>query len=828
MNSKHPLYFCIHGHFYQPPRENPWTGTIENQSSAAPYHDWNQRIASECYAPNSASRILDEHGRIAGMVNNYEFMSFNIGPTLMSWIREFRPNTYRRIQEADRKSAERLNGHGNAIAQVYNHIIMPLASRRDRLTQIRWGIQDFEKHFGRKPEAMWLAETAINMDTIVDLIQEGIRFTILSPTQAESIRALGEKHESAQWEVFEDTNIDTTRPYRIFPRDAQGKKLCEGYLDVFFYHPWLSSAVGFEHLLRDSHTFGKRIQEAWDPKKNEPQLISIGTDGESYGHHEAYGDMCAAWMFKHFAPEHQMIPVNYAWYLEQFPPKHEVRLKNMKGEGCAWSCAHGVGRWYRDCGCHTGGPEDWNQKWRGPLRQSLDHLKATADKIFESELSLLLREGLDPWTMRDQYIQVLLNPKDNGERLALLHRFLQHPERPYDQAQAMRLLEVQKFCLFSYTSCGWFFNDLEGIEPIQNLRYALRAMELLQPYLGWGETIQSSFLGILARAKGNQSGRNGAEIFVEEVKPKVAAWLRYLGEVAVRMHLHMDQEHVWNLDLFQIQLQDKQMDPQRSLLSFRLEQQETQEEFFASVRVTSDNLGRIQLVILQGVDSWQQLQHLHPDLKPQQILDRIPRSSSLRLKDLFTDALQRINQQAAEKSLMRISEEFQDFAQRHHLSLDCLADPTNSLPEAVRESLAVALISDIHRNALQALEHVDDAVLKQVQELVEEANTLHVKIPTGGLGTLFHQRLCDLISLVVRTPDVQQVRQITGLITLADSMHLDIDKTSLENRAFESYQNWISGHDPEWNLLSEMYEWLNFAHTLTNLPENQSSAKKAT
>ena len=295
MEKKHPLYFTIHGHFYQPPRENPWTGVIENQPSARPFHDWNDRIASECYSPNSASRILSPNGRIVDIVNNYDFMSFNMGPTLMGWIRTNAPATYKRIQEADKRSAERLNGHGNAIAQVYNHIIMPLASAEDKKTQIRWGIEDFKFHFGRMPEAMWLAETAINFETVVELIKAGIKYTILSPTQADKFRKLGD----TEWTGCSNTDIDTTRPYRIYPRNKDGVLVCDGYLDVFFYNPWLSSAVGFEHLLRDAGTFGSRIKDAWDEKRTDPQLVSIGTDGESYGHHEPFGDMCAAWLYTH-------------------------------------------------------------------------------------------------------------------------------------------------------------------------------------------------------------------------------------------------------------------------------------------------------------------------------------------------------------------------------------------------------------------------------------------------------------------------------------------------------------------------------------------------
>ncbi|MBO4436485.1 MAG: DUF3536 domain-containing protein, partial [Fibrobacter sp.] len=536
MEKKHPLYFTIHGHFYQPPRENPWTGVIENQPSARPNHDWNDRIASQCYSPNSASRILSPHGHIVDIVNNYEYMSFNMGPTLMGWIRTNTPDTYKRIQEADKKSIERL-GHGNAIAQVYNHIIMPLASEQDKRTQIRWGIEDFKFHFGRMPEAMWLAETAINFETVVELIKAGIKFTILSPTQADSFRKFGDE----EWTDCSNTSIDTARPYRVYPRDKDGNLVCDGYLDVFFYNPWLSSAVGFEHLLRDAGTFGRRINDAWDENREDAQLVSIGTDGESYGHHEPFGDMCAAWLFNRYAPEHKMEPVNYGWFLEKFPPQHEVLLKNFHGEGCAWSCAHGVGRWYRDCGCSTGGGPDWNQKWRGPLRDAFNHLKKLADHVFARELEKL--STMNPWDVRDAYVETLVAPEQKARTETFLQKVLLHPDNPEECARAMRLLEIQKFCLFSFTSCGWFFNDIEGLEPVQNMRYALRAIELLEPFLPFGHNIKSEVLSILARATSNEHKWNGAEVFTRYAEDAVPVILKEMAERAAIFHLELDDNY---------------------------------------------------------------------------------------------------------------------------------------------------------------------------------------------------------------------------------------------------------------------------------------------
>ncbi|HSQ42499.1 MAG TPA: DUF3536 domain-containing protein [Fibrobacteraceae bacterium] len=803
MTEKTPLYFCIHGHFYQPPRENPWTGAIEAQPSATPHHDWNQRIAKECYGPNSASRILDENGRIREIVNNYEHMSFNIGPTLMSWIRFEMPEVYTRIQEADRTSLQRL-GHGNAIAQVYNHIIMPLASPQDRITQIEWGIQDFAHHFGRKPEAIWLAETAINMDTVVDLIHAGIRFTILSPTQAQAFRAFGEE----EWLDCGNTDIDTTRPYRIYPRDPHGRLLCDGHLDVFFYNPGLSSAVGFEHLLRNADLFGSRIREAWRPDLNRAQLISVATDGESYGHHEPFGDMCAAWLFRHYASAHEMQPVNFGWFLEHFPPQHEVLLKNVHGEGCAWSCAHGVGRWYRDCGCSTGGGPDWNQKWRTPLREAMNKLKSAADELFVSEFPRL--SDRDPWQIRNAYVDVLLHPGDAGVRDQFLRQWLLQPEDEGDRSAALLLLEIQKFCLFSFTSCGWFFNDIEGLEPIQNLRYAERAMELMRHFQIWGDNLETEFLGILARATGNETKRNGAEIFAAHVRQGIPAWLRLMGEAAVRLHLQLNAPQTFILEQARILILSHRKAEHQSIFQFRLEFPQSMETHEAGVLVMNDALERTHLFLVDGLEAVSHMPFpVDPSRSPTQIARGIAKVMHLRAKDLFVDSLVRINHLAAERNLKRFAEDQRDFARRYSMSLDCLADHSESLPGAMRESLAMALNAEVYRMILRALELVTDDLLALAKDLLEEARQLGIRIPQAGLGVRFHQRIRSLLAQVTDQQDWDAVNQITGLITLADWIHLDIDKTSLENQIYPAYQQYMAA--PQHGaLLAPMFAWLNF------------------
>ena len=231
-------YVCIHGHFYQPPRENPWLEYVEVQDSAAPYHDWNERITAECYGRNATARILNHEGRIEKIVNNYSRISFNFGPTLLSWMRDQIPWVHDAIVEADRQSRKRYSGHGSAIAQVYNHMILPLANPRDKLTQVIWGIRDFEFRFGRRPEGMWLSETAADIETLDAMAQSGIRFTILSPYQASKVRELGKRN----WRDVNGGRVDPTVPYRV--NLPGGRSIA-----VFFYDGPVSRAVYFERLL---------------------------------------------------------------------------------------------------------------------------------------------------------------------------------------------------------------------------------------------------------------------------------------------------------------------------------------------------------------------------------------------------------------------------------------------------------------------------------------------------------------------------------------------------------------------------------------------------
>lgn len=497
----------IHGHFYQPPRENPWTGVVEVEPSAAPFHDWNERIHSECYQPNSRALISDSAAGRELIVNNYTNISFNFGPTLLSWLQSNHPDTYDLILDADRLSADAHGGHGNAIAQAYGHAILPLCNARDRQTQIRWGAADFCGRFGRDPEAMWLPETACNDDVMGTLIDAGLRFVILAPHQATRVRQITD----STWRDVNEHTIDRSVAYSYSHPDGSGRAIA-----VFFYDGPTSRAIAFESLLRSSRDLVNRFTQTAHGR----EMVNIATDGESYGHHFKFGDICLAHAVKIEAPARGFRPTNYGEFLEQHPPVFEVEINNGPDqEGTSWSCAHGVGRWIRDCGCHTGGEPGWTQLWRTPLRQALDLLRDENAVHFAATRGNLF---VDPWQARNESIALVLDQYHSREEFLRNHadRWLSADE----QWRALTFLELQRMLLLMYTSCGWFFNDISGIETIQILKYAARAMDLMEQLDL--PSVRERFLEILAQAKSNRSEiGTGVDLFrrlVEPAKPKQA------------------------------------------------------------------------------------------------------------------------------------------------------------------------------------------------------------------------------------------------------------------------------------------------------------------
>jgi alpha-amylase/alpha-mannosidase (GH57 family) len=504
-------YICIHGHFYQPPRENAWLEYVEQQDSAYPFHDWNDRITTECYAPNMASRILAPDGQIIDIVNNYSQISFNFGPTLLSWLELHRPEVYNAIIEADKLSMERYAGHGSAIAQVYNHMIMPLANTRDKITQVRWGVRDFEKRFGRRPEGMWLPETAVDTESLEVLAAEDITFTILAPHQAHRVRKMS---RNARWQDVSGGRVNPTIPYLC--RLPSGKSI-----NLFFYDGPISQDIAFGGLLYNGENFAKRLISGLN-KDNEAQLVHISTDGETYGHHHRHGEMALTYCLYYIQQREDVHTTIYPAYLSKYPPTHEVEIV----ENSSWSCIHGIGRWKENCGCHSGMHHGWNQEWRKPLRDALDWLRDEMIPYYEHRMSQYVS---DPWKTRDEYIDVILHRSretvDN-----FLRRHTGRTLTKDDKQIMLKLLELQRNAMLMYTSCGWFFDEISGIETTQIMQYAARVIQIAEH--NSKNEFEEEFLKRIEKAPSNVF-TNGREAYDKFVKPTRVDLLRVGAHYAV-------------------------------------------------------------------------------------------------------------------------------------------------------------------------------------------------------------------------------------------------------------------------------------------------------
>ena len=502
----------LHGHFYQPPRENPWLEYVEAEATAAPFHDWNRRIEAECYRAVVAARIPDGSGRITRIVNVLERMSFDLGPTLLEWLEDEAPGTYRRVLDADAASCRAAGGHGNAIAAPYHHVILPLSTRRDKVTEVRWGIADFRRRFGRAPEGMWLPETAVDDETLDVLAAHGIAFTILAPHQAKHVPAGG-------------------LPGRYTTR---GKR----EIALFFYDGDLSHDVAFGQLLPDAYAWAKRMYETGGAAP--PSLVSLATDGETFGHHHKFAEMALAKVLEILEQRSDVTVTNYAAFLAAHPPVQSVELV----EPSSWSCAHGVERWRADCGCRVAPERGWHQKWRAPLRAAVEWLVEQLHRTFELEGGALFK---DPWAARDAYGAT----RGTGEG-AIGELVTAHAARPLAAGEALRareLLELERDALALLTSCAWFFDDIGGLEPLQAMRYGAHAIELAGPMAA---RLESGFAQRLADAASNDPAvGDGRKIFLERARPKVAPAARVAGShAALRRYVPVPvRDHYYCYDL---------------------------------------------------------------------------------------------------------------------------------------------------------------------------------------------------------------------------------------------------------------------------------------
>jgi alpha-amylase/alpha-mannosidase (GH57 family) len=716
-------YLCIHGHFYQPPRENPWLEAIELQDSAAPYHDWNERITAECYAPNSAARILDAQGRIAKIVSNYASISFNFGPTLLSWMKDKAPETYQGILEADRVSAQRFSAHGSALAQCYNHMIMPLANARDKLTQVIWGIEDFRFRFGRDPEGMWLPETAVDLETLELMAQHGIQFTILAPSQAKTM-----------------DGIDVTGQ-RIDPARAYRQKLPSGRsINLFFYDGPVSQAVAFERLLNDGARFASRLLDALSDQREGPQLAHIATDGETYGHHHAFGDMALAYALDLIECSGMAKVTNYGEFLEKHPAEHDAEIL----ENTAWSCVHGVGRWNSNCGCNSGGHGEWNQAWRAPLREALDWLRDEIAPCYEKMARKFFK---DPWAARNNYIHVVLDRSpENRERFAAAN-FRRKAIKSGDRVNIWKLLEMQRHAMLMYTSCGWFFDELTGIETVQVMQYAGRVVQLAEELFGAG--IEQRFLEKLALAQSNiPEHGDGAAIYRKFVKPASVDLLKLGAHYAMSSLFETYPE---NTRIYAYSVDNKDYRLKRSgkmRLAFgkaRFTSEITQDSemlMFGVLHFGDHNLhGGVELC--RSEEAYRDLSKSARDAFSRSdlaavihALDQGFAGHTYSLKNLFRDeqrkVLTEVLESTVEHSFALAREIYEDEAQLLRFMSDCGIP----IPRELKAAAEVAL-NGLLRQALDAGE-LDQA---GIQGLLEEMRVAGIELDRSGLEIVLRRNL---------------------------------------------------------------------------------------
>jgi hypothetical protein len=828
----------IHGHFYQPPRENAWTESIVRQDSAHPYHDWNERINAECYRPNAFARIVDHTNRIVNIVNNYEQVSFNFGPTLLSWLERYSPATYRRILAADKASVERFHGHGNAIAQAYNHAILPLCNARDKVTQVRWGIADFRYRFGREPEAMWLPETAVNDATLRVLVDHGMKFVILSPHQAKRIRSFAvteieqgrSEHEAdttgneppatsnaqpatsdqqpatsnqlpasikafqaGEWIGVEHGEIDTRQAYRWFDKDAEGHPVPERYIDIFFYDGGLSRGVGFEHLLRDAGNFAQSIDNCFNNNgTTRPELVSIATDGETYGHHERYGDMGLAFLLNVEAPRRHIRVTNYAEFLAENPPVMEVEIKEgPNGEGTAWSCAHGVGRWDRHCGCRGDGPREWTQEWRGPLRQALDNLRDTLATLTLEQGGDVLH---DVWEARNDYIDVIL--RRTPESLAEF--FTRHQKRELAEAERLlviHLMEMQRQTQLMYTSCGWFFTELSGIETVQVIQYAARAVRLAehitkQPY-------EARFLSDLKKARSNHHDfKNGEGVYRKLVWPASVSFTRLVNTHAIRTLFAgaPAQERLYHYTINRTDLVEKRTEDTTFMIG-RAEVESgitTVRRAYAFALVNRGAGEGVKSFVKRDDGSWNYAESREALINDfhkleHEIADDLPRrwgGETYDLRDMLAEERQQVIDILLQDRLSEISGIYSHIYTQYRSLMQALRGLGAALPAELSVPARYTLSQRLREEVEKLRNVTDPGAYKPCLEVARAAQRLGLQLDNESASRAFQEMIEQRLQLVFNNAAMESCKEILVLVDIADRLKLALDEPSIQNQVF--------------------------------------------
>ena len=779
IKDKDKKYLTIHGHFYQPPRENPWLEAIELQDSALPFHDWNERVNLECYNPNSASRIVDNKNKVLDIVNNYSLMSYNFGPTLLSWMEKHAPKTYERIIKADVVSRVKFSGHGNAIAQVYNHIIMPLANRRDKETQVKWGIRDFEYRFGRMPEGMWLAETAVDDETLEVLADNGIKFTILSPYQSLKYRKMGAK----DWTDAGWGNIDPAKPYRYFIKNNPKK-----FVDLFFYDGAISKSVAFDNILQDGNKFVNRLKEGISNDRNYPQLINIGTDGESYGHHTKFGDMALAYVLRVKAQDAGFTITNYGEYLEKYGVHDEVDIK----QASSWSCFHGVGRWKEDCGCSTGGQPSWNQRWREPLRNALDYLRDNLIALYEKQGKKFFTK--DPWEVRNEYINVILDRTELA-----IKNFCKNNLKPecndQDKVAAMKLLEMQRQAMLMYTSCGWFFADISGIETTQIMKYAARAMQLAANFTQ--QDFETEFVNILSGAQSNiKEFGTGADIYRKFVKPSVVT-IKQIASLWAIVSLYEETDDETSLYCYDIKrLNYKTVSKGKNSLYIgrvQIKSQITLEKFDLIFALLKYSGGDFHCAIKEysSAEEFSEIQKNltstfvnYPLTEIIRSLDENFGTEYYTLKDIFSEERRKILNIMIQGKTNKFSGLYKDIYEDGKASIFHFKNLGLNPPDEFKIAARYVLGIEFNKQLEASEKSLNDHEMQEAIDIHNEAKMLGVKLDKKLANTIFTEKVTDAMYALSKNPEIHTIEAVLSLFRYVEALELRIDTSESQNIYF--------------------------------------------
>ena len=772
------IYLTIHGHFYQPPRENPWLEYLETQDSATPFHDWNARIDFECYTPNSVSRIVDNRNMILDIVNNYSYINFNFGPTLLSWLEKYSPLTYKRILEADKISMEEHEGHGNAIAQVYNHMIMPLANENDKQTQVKWGIRDFEIRFGRKPEGMWLAETAADDDSLRVLVENGIKYTILSPYQALKIRDFN----SNDWQDVSWGNIDPARPYRYYIKSHPEK-----YIDIFFYDGSISKSVAFDEILKDGQRFIKRLKEGVSNSRNFPQIINIATDGESYGHHTKFGDMALAYIMRVMAKDEGFTIVNYAQYLAKHEPCMEVDIKQPS----SWSCFHGVGRWKEDCGCSTGGHPSWNQKWRKPLREALDYIRDELIVLYEREASKYMK---NPWNARNNYIDVVLNRDEDVIRNFQRENFFENLSHE-EIVKAMKLLEIQRQTMLMYTSCGWFFSDISGIETVQIMKYAARAMQLAKEFSS--KDLEFEFLEILDKAKSNiKECGSGKDIYNKYVVPSIITvnQIANLWAVSSLFNEPEDEEQLYCYKISKKHYNVIGKSKFRLLFShIELQSEITLEKSDVIIALLQYSSGDFHCAIkpFTSEEDYENIQKKLTEVYSTSGVTEILRafdehfgSEYYTLKDVFLEERRKVLQTMLRGKIQKFDQSYQEMYFDSKSSIFYMQSLGLKIPDEFKILAKYTLGKHFNEITSNADVCLTQEQLQQALNISDEAGKIGVEFDKTNANKIYSKKVAKSILYLAQKFDLKQAGVVVSLLNELDRLNLKVEIAEAQNIYF--------------------------------------------